>query len=50
MGDERKVYVLVGRPEGKRLLGRSRFGWEDGFRMYLREIIWGCGADSVGSE
>jgi hypothetical protein len=39
MGEERKVYkVLVGKPEGKRLLGRPRRRWEDGIRMYLREI------------
>jgi hypothetical protein len=39
MGEERKVYkVLVGKPEGKRLLGRPRCRWEDGIRMDLREI------------
>jgi hypothetical protein len=39
MGEERKVYkVLVGKPEGKRLLGRPRRKWEDGIRMVLREI------------
>jgi hypothetical protein len=39
MGEERKVYkVLVGKPEGKRPLGRSRRMWEDGMRMDLREI------------
>jgi hypothetical protein len=39
MGEERKVYkVLVGKPEGKRPLGRPRRGWEDGIRMALREI------------
>jgi hypothetical protein len=38
MGEERKVYrVLVGRPEGKRPLGRPRSRWEDGIRMDLRE-------------
>jgi hypothetical protein len=36
---ERKVYkVLVGKPEGKRPLGRPRRRWEDGIRMELREI------------
>jgi hypothetical protein len=36
MGEERKVYkVLVGKPEGKRPLGRPR---QDGIRMDLREI------------
>jgi hypothetical protein len=39
MGEERKVYkVLVGKPEGKRPLGRPRRRWEDGLRMDLREI------------
>jgi hypothetical protein len=39
MGEERKVYkVLVGKPEGKRPLGRPRRRWEDGIRMHLREI------------
>jgi hypothetical protein len=32
--------VLVGKPEGKRPLGRPRRKWEDGFRMDLREIGW----------
>jgi hypothetical protein len=36
MGGERKVYkVLVGKPEGKRPLGRPSRGWEDGIRMDL---------------
>jgi hypothetical protein len=39
MGEERKMYkVLVGKPEGKRPLGRPRRRWEDGIRMGLREI------------
>jgi hypothetical protein len=39
MGQERKVYkVCVGKPEGKRPLGRPRRKWEDGIRMDLREI------------
>jgi hypothetical protein len=42
MGEERKVYkVLVGKPEGKRTLGRPRRRWEDGIRMDLREIVLG---------
>jgi hypothetical protein len=42
MGEERNVYkVLMGKPEGKRTLGRP-FGWpisrcEDGIRMDIRE-------------
>jgi hypothetical protein len=39
MGEERKVYkVLVGKPEGKRPLGRPRRRWEDAIRKDLREI------------
>jgi hypothetical protein len=39
MGEERIVYkVWVGKPEGKRPLGRPRRRWEDGVRMDLREI------------
>jgi hypothetical protein len=39
MGKERKLYkVLLGKPEGKRPLGRPRRRWEDGIRMNLREI------------
>jgi len=33
--------VLVGKPEGKRPLGRSRCGWEDNIKMDLQEM--GCG-------
>jgi hypothetical protein len=39
MGEGRGVYrVLVGRPEGKRPLGRSRRRWEDRIKLDLREI------------
>jgi hypothetical protein len=39
MGKGIKVYkVLVGKPEGKRPLGRQRRRWEDGTKMDLREI------------
>jgi hypothetical protein len=42
MGEGRNVYrVLVGKPEGKRPLGRPRRRWEDGTKMDLREIGWG---------
>jgi hypothetical protein len=38
MGEEIKVYkVLVGKPEGKRPLGRPRRRWENGIRMDPRE-------------
>jgi hypothetical protein len=39
MREERKVYkVLVGKPEGRRPLGRPRRRWENGVRIDLREI------------
>jgi len=42
MGEERGVYrVLVGKPEGRRPLGRPRRRWVDNIRMDLQEV--GCG-------
>jgi hypothetical protein len=42
MGEERKVYkVVVGKPEGKRPLGRPRHRWEGGIRIDLRDTGWG---------
>ena len=42
MGEESGVYrVLVGKPEGKRPLGRPRRGWVDNIRTDLQEV--GCG-------
>jgi len=39
MGEGRGVYrVLVGRPKGKRPLGRPKCRWEDNIKMDLREI------------
>jgi hypothetical protein len=39
MGEGRKVYKdLVGKPEGKRPLGRPKHRWEDGIGMELKEI------------
>jgi len=41
MGEVRGVYrVLVGKPEGKRPLGRPRRRWEDNIKMNLQEV--GC--------
>jgi hypothetical protein len=49
MGEERKVCkVLVGKPEGKRPLGRPRRRWKDGIRMDLREI--GLGGLLIGFD
>ena len=42
MGESRGVYrVLVGKPEGKRPLGRHSRRWEDNIKMDLHEV--GCG-------
>jgi len=42
MGEERGVYrVLLGKPEGRRPLGRPRHRWVNNIRMYLQEV--GCG-------
>jgi hypothetical protein len=42
MGEESKVYkVLLGKPEGRRLMGKPRRRWVDNIRMDLQEV--GCG-------
>ena len=44
MGEERGVYrVLVGKPEGKRPLGRPRRRWKDNIKMDLQEVGGSCG-------
>jgi len=43
MGKRRGVYrVLVGKPEGKRPLGRTKRRWKDNIKMGLQEV--GCGS------
>ena len=48
MGEEMVVYrLLVGKPEGRRPLGRPRRRWMDNIRMDLQEV--GCGhVDWIG--
>ena len=42
MRESRGEYsVLVGKPEGKRPLGRPRRRWVDNIRMYLQEVECG---------
>jgi hypothetical protein len=42
MWEKRNAYrILVGKPEGKRQLGRPRRRWVDNIKMDLREIGWG---------
>jgi hypothetical protein len=44
MGEGRGVHgVLVGRPDGKRSLGRPRRRWDDNIKMDLQEVGGGCG-------
>jgi hypothetical protein len=43
MGEVRGAYsILIGRPEGRRPLGRPRHRWEG-------NRFWGCGLDLLGS-
>jgi hypothetical protein len=42
MGEVRGAYnILVGRPEGRRPLGRTRRRWEDNIEVDLREMVFG---------
>jgi hypothetical protein len=44
MGEERGVHrALVGKPEGKRPLGRPRRRWEDNIKMDVEEVGGGRG-------
>ena len=44
MGEDRGVHrVLVGKPEGKRPLGRPRRRWEDNIKMDLQDVEGGRG-------
>ena len=44
LGEGRGVHrVLVGKPEGKRPMGRPRRRWEDNIKMDLLEVGGGCG-------
>jgi hypothetical protein len=43
MGEKRGAYrASVGKPEGRRPLGRPRRRWEDNIKMDLREVEWGA--------
>jgi hypothetical protein len=46
MGKRKVVYrVLMGKPEGKRTLGKPRSRWEDYIKMDFQESGWGHGLD-----
>jgi hypothetical protein len=50
MGEKRGACrILVGRPEGRRQLGRSRRRWDDNIKMDLEQVGWAHGLDSAGS-
>jgi hypothetical protein len=50
MGERRGAYrALVGKPEGRRPLGRPRRRWEDNIKMDLREVGCGRRLDRSGS-
>jgi hypothetical protein len=41
MGEKRNAYrILVGKPEGRRPLGRPKRRWVDNIKMDLREVVW----------
>jgi hypothetical protein len=47
MGAKRNAYrILVGKPEGKRPLGRSRRLWMSNIKIDLREVEW----DGIGTD
>jgi hypothetical protein len=48
MGEKKNAYgLLVGKPEGKRPLGKPKRRWVDNIKMDLLEIGWG-GVDWIG--
>ena len=48
MGEKRgSCRILVGKPDGKRPLGRSRRRWEDKIKMDIQEVEW-RGMDWIG--
>ena len=52
MGEKRGMYrVLVGKPDGRRLLGRPRRRWENNMKIDLQEVgCGGYGLDRAGSR
>ena len=43
MGEGRGLHgVLMGKPEGKKPMGRHRHRWEDNIKMELQEVGGGC--------
>jgi len=51
MGERRGVYrVLMGKPEGKRPLGRPRRIWESNIKMHYQEVGWGVDWINVAED
>ena len=48
-GEVRGIKVLVGRPEGKRLLRIIRSRWYENIKMDLQQVVRGHGLDVYGS-
>ena len=49
-GERTGVYrILMGKPEGKRPLGRPRNRWEDNMKLDIQEAVWWCEVDRAGS-
>jgi hypothetical protein len=42
LGKRKKHIVLIGNPEGRRLLGRLRHRWEDNIKQILKKIDMGA--------
>jgi hypothetical protein len=40
LGKRNAYRILVGKPEGKRALGRRRHRWVDNIKMNLIEVVW----------
>jgi hypothetical protein len=45
LGDGKSYRVLVGKTEGKRILGRPTRRWEDNIKIYLLEMGWKGGVN-----
>jgi hypothetical protein len=48
-GEEERIYVIVGKPEGKRPLGRQRRRWVDNIKTDLGDTGWCC-VDCIGLD
>jgi hypothetical protein len=46
-GEETYIRILVGKPEGKRPVGRPRHRWDDSTKNGFREIGWGVWIDLI---